>query len=444
VVVRENRNELWEVSADGTNLHPVALFPGENHRLDDPSWTPDGKYLVFADTKADSSIDVWALHQTNRLFGSVPHPVQLTTGATSFWNPAPSLDGKLVYAVGGQVRGELDRYDLNSRTLQPFLAGISAEQLDFSRDGQWVTYVTFPGGILWRSRIDGSERMQLTSPVVHAAVPHWSPDGSRIAFSAFSLSGGPPTRANSVLGRSAGGPFNIFVVSASGGQPESLLESKGSRVDSTWSPDGNLLIFSDTADGRETRIYTVELRTRRVSNVPGSEGLYSPRMSPDGRFILAMPQGSDKLMLLDVGKQKWSQLFDLTHRGLGWPQWSGDSKYVYVRDAVDEHAPVLNRIRVADGKLERVATMEVPDGLTGWWNGWAGVAPYGSPILLRDLSIQENLRTRGGPGRRPAGSRSSAYEERRCYLRVLTSVVRLRNPFERARGPSDPFRSHDP
>jgi hypothetical protein len=102
-----------------------------------------------------------------------------------------------------------------------------------------------------------------------------------------------------------------------------------------------------------------------------------------------MPQGSDKLMLFDVGKQKWSQLFDLTHRGLGWPQWSGDSKYVYVRDAVDEHAPVFYPIRIADGKLERVATMEVPDGLTGWWNGWAGVAPDGSPILLRDLSIQE-------------------------------------------------------
>jgi serine/threonine protein kinase/Tol biopolymer transport system component len=371
----EIRNELWEVSSDGTNLHPIELFPEENHRFNDLRWTPDGKYFVFADTKTDSSSDVWAIHQTKRLFGSAPKPVQLTTGATSFWNPAPSLDGKLLYAVGGQVRGELDRYDSNAKTLQPFLSGISAEQLHFSRDGQWVTYVTFPEGILWRSRIDGSERMQLTSPVLHACCPRWSPDGSRITYSAFS----PP-----------GGPWNIYVVSASGGQPESILESKGNGIDSTWSPDGNSLIFSQMWFAREPRIYAVELGTRRVSNIPGSEGLYSARMSPDGRFIVAMDApGQHKLKLFDVGKQKWSQLFEVTHGGLGWPQWSGDSKYVYIRDAVDQHAPVFYRIRVADGKLERVATMEVPDGLTGWWNGWAGVAPDGSPILLRDLSIQE-------------------------------------------------------
>jgi serine/threonine protein kinase/Tol biopolymer transport system component len=332
LVRKEIRTELWEVFADGTDLHPIELFPGENRELNDVSWTPDGKYLVFTDTKRDSSIDVWALRQTKRLFGSVPKSVQLTTGAISFWNPAPSLDGKLLYAVGGQRRGELDRYDLNSRILQPFLSGISAEQLDFSRDGQWITYVTYPEGILWRSRIDGSERMQLTSPVLHASLPRWSPDGSRITFSAFS----PPR-----------GPWNIYVVSGSGGQPESLLESKGNRLDSTWSPDGNSLIFSDLFDAREPRIYAAELGTRRVSNVPGSEGLYSARMSPDGRFILAMDApGQHKLMLFDVGKQKWSQLFEVTHGGLGWPQWSGDSKYVYVRDAVDEHAPVLNRIRI--------------------------------------------------------------------------------------------------
>ena len=375
LVRTELRTELWEVSADGTNLHPVAVFPGENHELSDVSWTPDEKYIVFTDTKTDSSTDVWALRETKRLFGSVPKPVQLTTGATSFWNPAPSPDGKLLYAVGGQQRGELDRYDSNSRTLQPFLSGISAEQLDFSRDGQWITYVTFPEGILWRSRIDGSERMQLTSPVLHACCPRWSPDGSRVTFSAS-----PPPR----------GSWNIYVVSASGGQPESPLESKGNRIDSTWSPDGNSLIFSDLYNAGEPRIYAVELGTRRVSNIPGSEGLYSARMSPDGRFIVAMDApGQRKLMLFDVGKQKWSQLFEAAHGGLGWPQWSSDSKYISVRDAVDEHAPVINRIRIADGKLELVATMEVPDGLTGYWNGWAGVAPDGSPILLRDLSIQE-------------------------------------------------------
>jgi Tol biopolymer transport system component len=67
---------------------------------------------------------------------------------------------------------------------------------------------------------------------------------------------------------------------------------------------------------------SIELRTRRVTTIPGSEGLFSPRLSPDGRFIVAMSfPGQSKVMLFDLGKQKWSQLFEVAHGGLGWPQW---------------------------------------------------------------------------------------------------------------------------
>jgi len=367
--------ELWEVSADGTNLHPVVLFPGENRPLGWMNWTADGRYFVFGVGGADSSGNhIWAVRQTKQLIhGSAPKPIQLTTGATSFWNLAPSPDGKLLFAAGGQVRGELVRYDPKSRTLEPFLSGISAEQLDFSKDGQWVTYVTFPEGILWRSRVDGTERMQLTASALHAGLPRWAPDGARIAFAGFT----------------PGGPWNIYLVSAMGGKPEVVLESNN-HVDPTWTPDGNSLIFGDPFNASQPRIFSVDLRKRRVSAIPGSEGMFSPRLSPDGRFIIAMDApGQHKLLLFDQQKQKWSKLLDNAFGGFGWPSWSSDGKFVYFRDAADEHAPVVYRVRVPDGKLERVVSIEVPDGLTGYWNGWTGVAPDSSPILLRDLSIQE-------------------------------------------------------
>ena len=75
--------------------------------------------------------------------------------------------------------------------------------------------------------------------------------------------------------------------------------------------------------------------------------------------------------------------------GLNWDQWSDDSKFVYVSDFANQHAPVVYRIRIADRKTERVAAFEVPQGITGYWVGWAGVAPDGSPLVLRDLSIEE-------------------------------------------------------
>src|SRR4029077_19332196 len=93
-----------------------------------------------------------------------------------------SPDGKKLFAQGLQNRGELIRYDAQRRAFVPFLSGIWATDLRFSRDGQWVAYVSYPEGTLWRSRVDGSARLQLTNSPVFASLPRWSPDGTQIAF----------------------------------------------------------------------------------------------------------------------------------------------------------------------------------------------------------------------------------------------------------------------
>jgi hypothetical protein len=71
--------------------------------------------------------------------------------------PLPSTDGKKLFVVGQTYRGELMRYDLRSGQFMPLLGGISAEYVAFSKDGQWAAYVSYPEGILWRSKMDGSE-----------------------------------------------------------------------------------------------------------------------------------------------------------------------------------------------------------------------------------------------------------------------------------------------
>jgi len=67
------------------------------------------------------------------------------------------------------------RYDVKLHAFVPYLGGISAEFLDFFKDGQWVAYVAYPQGTLWRSRIDGSEALQLTFPPVSVVYPRWCP-----------------------------------------------------------------------------------------------------------------------------------------------------------------------------------------------------------------------------------------------------------------------------
>jgi Tol biopolymer transport system component len=163
---------IFEVVVDCSISHQ--LLPGWRNPPDEccGRWTADGKYFVF-----QSNGQIWALSQKHPLLYGNPKPVQLTSSPLALSTPVPSRDGKKLFVTGETDRGELVRYDIKSGQFVPFLGGISAEYFDVSKDGQWVAYVSYPEGTLWRSRADGSERLQLTFPPQFATVPHWSPDG---------------------------------------------------------------------------------------------------------------------------------------------------------------------------------------------------------------------------------------------------------------------------
>ena len=153
---------IWEVSAGGTNLHP--LLPGWN----DPGneccgrWTHDGKYFIFQSTRGRVT-HLWALREKGFLGQATsPDPVQLTSGLMQFRAPLPSKDGKTLFAIGDQVRSEIIRYHPGYQEWVTYHSGKSIVWLGFSSDDQWVAYCTYPEGILWRSRVDGSQSQQLT------------------------------------------------------------------------------------------------------------------------------------------------------------------------------------------------------------------------------------------------------------------------------------------
>ena len=172
---------LWQVSVDGTNLHP--LLPGWHTPPSEccGKWTADGKYFVF-----QSQGNIWALAEKGNWFGKASgQPFQLTSGPMTFFSPLPSKDGKKLFVVGALARGELARYDTKSAEFVPFLSGISADSVSFSKDGQWVAYFSYPEATLWKSKLDGSQRIQLSYPPLAALLPRWSPDGKQIVFYAL-------------------------------------------------------------------------------------------------------------------------------------------------------------------------------------------------------------------------------------------------------------------
>jgi len=261
------------------------------------------------------------------------------------------------------------RFDSKSQQFLPYLSGISAEGVSFSRDGAWVAYVTFPEGTLWRSKTDGTERLQLTSPPVRAFQPVWSPEGKRIAFMGLS---GP------------GKNWKIYMVPAEGGNPEALTPGEGNEADPAWSPDGRSLVFG--IFGGAGRIYQLVLGTRQVTKFPNSDGLWSPRWSPDGRYIAALRGTGSDLMLFDHTNRRWFEL--ARPHPVGYLSWTLDSNYLYF-DTILQADPGFYRVRLSDRKLERVVSLKNFRSASGRFASWTGLAPDGSPLLLRDVGIEE-------------------------------------------------------
>jgi Tol biopolymer transport system component/predicted Ser/Thr protein kinase len=356
---------LWEVSAQGSNLHQLLAGwhnpPAESWGR----WTPDGRYFVF-----QSQGQIWVLPEKGGFLRKPSGtPVRLTSSPLRLSSPLPSKDGKKLFVVGQTFRGELVRYDSKAGEFLPYVSGISAGDVTFSKDGQWIAYVTYPDFALWRSKPDGRERVQLSYRPLRPIMPHWSPDGKQIVFYSSPRWGEPE---------------KVYLISSEGGSPQQLMpDDPKPQTDPNWSPDGGKIVFSRRVTDPHSEIKVLDLSSHQVSTVPGSQGLFSPRWSPDGRYILAMPVNSLSMVLFDFQTEKWSEIMKGSG---GFPNWSADGRYVYFLRWPEN--PAVLRVRASDRKVERVADLKNLR-ITGYFNIWLGVAPDDSPLLLRDTGSQD-------------------------------------------------------
>jgi Tol biopolymer transport system component len=242
----------WEMSSNGSNLHELLHNWRPSYSSCCGQWTPDGEFFIFMAGDQPSGHQIWALDDRLGLFRQHPaEPVKLTSGPLYWGDPLPCRDGKKIFADGFTYRGELVRFDSKSGKFEPFLKGISAQFVDFSKDGKSVVYVSFPEGVLWRASLDGTKPVQLSDRPMYPVLPRWSPDGSQILF----------------MADTPGGQSEAYIVSSSGGTPRLLLpEDKGAQDAPNWSPDGRRIAFSRGPDRNVPGpIYILDLATHHVS-----------------------------------------------------------------------------------------------------------------------------------------------------------------------------------
>jgi sugar lactone lactonase YvrE len=283
------------------------------------------------------------------------------------YSVASNRDGSKFFAVGERSQGEVQRYAGESKSFQRFLDGISAEGFDFSRDGEWMVYVSFPEGTLWRSHADGRGRVQLTSPPLVADHPRWSPDASRITFT----------------GQLAGKPLNVYVVNADGSNLQPVPGSEW-RIAPSWSADGNSLAFVTDAKRRDLVLYN--LKTRATTTLTRGE-VFFPVWSPDGNHIAAAVPQPPRLGILDLKTGRWRYLDVGSSVPNSWA-WSRDARYLYLDFALTKN-PSVQRIRIPDGHREKIADLTNVTRSNGNFNIWFGLDAQNSPMILRDLSSQQ-------------------------------------------------------
>lgn len=323
------QTSIWEVSADGSGLHPVLdHWPLRGHERSG-RWSPDGRYYFF-ESRQNGLQTIWVVRDAvDSWLAEAPAPVQLTFGPNSYGLPVPDDTGRSVFMWGGQERREMVHYDEGSKRFERLLPGMNNAALAFSHDGEQVAFTH--DGALWRARSDGSEERPLASGFVSIKNMSWSPDGQRILFGA-----GPK-----------GDPAQRFLVlQVEGGVPTEIKLGPGMN-EPAWSANSSALIIAErfgsgAASDEQSGLYAMDLKTTQTSKLPGSENLIHPAASPDGRFLAAVTElrsgELNRLELFEFATQRWTELA----RGalLSSPTWSRDSKSLYYQDLLAPEEPV--------------------------------------------------------------------------------------------------------
>jgi eukaryotic-like serine/threonine-protein kinase len=369
--LEDDLTRIWELNVDGSNPHPLPL---PRHWPEDSGaysgiWTPGGKHFVFGSYKNGSNNLYEYLEPRWFEFWKKPSAVQLTPGQPEVTAMAPSRDGNGMFVVGRLAQGSMHFYDEKEKRFLPYLGGLPATQLVVSPDRKWMVYTDYPRAFLWRCKIDGSEKLQLTDTI--AQMPTWSPDSKWIAYTDWQ---------------------ELYRVSVDSGAPEKLTSEGFMEVLPDWSPDGKSIYFNDYPIEGHLRIRILDMETRKVSAMPGSDGYYVPLWSPDGQYLAAIQNPPKRLAIYSVKTKQWKQLKIFEHEW-GFFVWAPDSKSLYFMRGPAEvgtgEQRGIYRLTVPDGKWQLFAALKELNPLLNGTQDFVSITPEGKVAAMNDTSVTQ-------------------------------------------------------
>jgi len=369
-------DRIFEMNVDGSNVHPLSLDWPSDADQRDGQWTPDGRHFVFTSSRGEFSGTYEFISPPWFAFWKKASAVRLTPEQMDVVAMTPSRDSTSLLVIGRDAQGSMQIYDSKEQRFIPYLSGLAASCFVISPDRQWMAYADYPRHFLWRSRLDGSERLQLTDIAVF--MPEWSPDSKWVVFSNFK---------------------EIYRVSIDGGVPEQLTSEGKVEVAPTWSPDGASIEFNDWPfPGHFPGIRVLDLASKKVSVWPGSEGFYVPSWSPDGKYMVAIANPPKRMVVYSRETKTWRVLKQFA-ADWGFWRWSGDSKSILMAKTAAEpgEQPGVYRLNIADGKWTLIATFNGLSVSSDGFDDLLSITPDGQVAMMSDTSVVQIYSLRWNP-----------------------------------------------
>ena len=259
--------EIWVVGAGG---EPFQLTRTESGNSSGHRWSPDGSRLGFIADRGDDA-QIYLI----RPQGGEAEPLTSHDGGINSFRFSP--DGsQIAFAATDPAP---DGFEEREESYGDY----AVEDTDFRMAHLWVTEIR-----------DGAEPRRLTGGDFHVGTFDWSPDGQEIAFDHA-----PTPQVNSFR------QTDVSVVEVATGTVRALVTDPGRQRGPLWSPDGDRILFSTSADASpyygnsELAVIPAAGGASRILTAGFDENPSPLAWNGDGVFFIASQRTARQLFVMD-------------------------------------------------------------------------------------------------------------------------------------------------
>ena len=324
---------LWIVNSQGgepRQLTKVNNPPGSHYA---PSWSPDAKRVAFINFNTVSP-QVWSIAVsgdglqsiTKHGTGDKSWPIYAPDGNSIYYNRGEAFWKTPVSPDSGAAVGEpIKVADLGSTVIRNATLSASGKWIAYSATTSTDNLISVPISPLTNEPA-GSPSFLTNQPGTRHIAPAFSPDGSKIAFSA----------------QRRGNASNLWIADAGGGNLNQIT-TEGGRFPS-WYPDGKQLAFLSDRQGQR-KFWSIAAAGGNEKVLFEIDGIESPQMSPDASQV-AFNFTKDGIINVATMPVMGGELKQLTYdRELaGWPCWSPDGQFLAfeIERGDDTHIAIIS------------------------------------------------------------------------------------------------------